>query len=329
MKAQKWTLVKHFEGTPKDDDLELTEVELPELKENEFLLEAVYLSVDPYMRPYSRRIMKPPQTMIGEQLAKVVKSRNGEYPIGTVVLSQAGWQSHFISDGKSIPVEPICFDLGATSLSHCLGALGMPGATAYFGVKLLEPKKGDVLVVNGAAGAVGSIVGQLAKIYGCTVIAFVGTDDKLKWCREELGFDHVFNYKTCDFSEAISRVAPDGVDLFFDNIGGDYYIKLINLHMKKYGKVTLCGSIENYNDPVPKLYPATNFSILSKELRVQGIIVNTFKKDWPQAFVEMNKYMQDGRLKTQETTWNGFDKMREAFYGLFTGANTGKALVKA
>lgn len=182
----------------------------------EILLEAVYLSVDPYMRPYSKAFT-PPLTMFGEQVSRVIKTRNGEYPLGTVVLSKAGWRSHYISNGEGL--EPVSFDLGSTSLSHCLGALGMPGATAYFGfVKMLEPQKGQTLVLNGAAGAVGSVVGQLAKIHGVKVIAFVGSDDKLKWCKDELGFDHVFNYKKVNFSEAISQVAPDGVDLFFDNV---------------------------------------------------------------------------------------------------------------
>lgn len=328
MKAKKWILVKHFEGEPKDEDLQLVEEDLPdELKENEILLEAVYLSVDPYMRPYSKRFT-PPFPMFGEQLAKVIKTRNGQFPLGSVVLSHAGWKSHFISKGDDL--SWISFDLNGTSHSHCLGALGMPGATAYFGLlKLTEPKAGETVIVNGAAGAVGSIVGQLAKIKGCKVIAFVGSDDKLNWCKNDLKFDHVFNYKKVNFSEAISSVAPDGADIFFDNVGGEYYHTIINKHLKRYARVSLCGSIENYNELQPKLYPATNWKILQNEIKVQGFIVNTFKKDWPEAFTEMNQYIKDGRLKTQETVYEGFEKMREAFFGLFKGENTGKAIVKA
>ncbi|CAF1082572.1 unnamed protein product [Brachionus calyciflorus] len=328
MKGKQWVLVKHFEGEPKDEDLELQEFDLPdELNEGEVLLEGLYWTVDPYMRPYSKRYT-PPLTMFGEQLAKVIKTRNGEYPLGTIVLSMSGWRSHFISNGNDL--KPISFDLGSTPLSYCLGTLGMPGATAYFGLmSLLEPKKGDKLILNGAAGAVGSVVGQLAKIHGCEVIAFVGDDSKLDWCKNELGFDHVFNYKKVDFSEVIQKVAPDGCELFFDNVGGNWYHTIINKHLKKYGKATICGSIENYNDKEVKLYPNTNYSILSKELRIQGIIVHTFAKDWPKAFTEMNQYIQEGKLKVKETTYEGFENMRSAFYGLFKGENTGKAIVKA
>lgn len=328
MKGKKWVLVKHFDGAPKDSDFELVEFDLPEeLQENEVLLEAVYLTVDPYMRPYSKRFPVP-LDMFGEQLSRVVKSKNGAYPVGSLVLSMAGWRSHYVSKGNDL--SPISFDIGSTSPSHCLGALGMPGATAYFGFNtLLEPKAGETIIVNGAAGAVGSVVGQLAKIKGLKVIAFVGSDDKLDWCKNELGFDHVFNYKKVNFSDVIFQVAPEGVDLFFDNVGGEWFHTIINNHMKKYARACICGSIENYNDKDQKSYPAVNWKILQNELKIQGIIVSTFKKDWPAAFVEMHEYIKQNKLKTQETVTEGFENMREAFYGLFTGANTGKAIVKA
>lgn len=326
MKGQKWILEKNFVGEPKDEDLQLVEEDLPdELQENQVLTEALFLSVDPYMRLYTN-FMKTPMVMVGEQISRVIKTRNGQYPLGTLVTIQCGWRSHYLSpNGEDL--VPIKFDLGSISASYCLGLLGMPGATAYFGLRLLEPKEGDVIVVNGAAGAVGHTVGQLAKIKGCKVIGFVGSDDKLEWCQKELGFDHVFNYKKCNFSEEIAKIAPNGVELFFDNVGGEWYSTIINKHMKKYGKVLLCGSIENYNDKTPQLYPATNLSILSKELRVQGIIVTTFLKEYGQAFTEMKKYMEEGKLKTNETV-SDFQQMREAFYGLFKGENTGKAVVK-
>lgn len=326
MKAQKWVLAKQFDGEPKDDDMILTDFELSdELQENEVLCEALYLTVDPYMRVYVKRC-EVPMTMFGEQVARVTKSRNEKFKEGSLVLSYNGWISHFISNGSDI--KPLLFELGDTPLSYTLGTLGMTGATAYFGLKLMEPKKGEILVVNGAAGAVGSVVGQLAKIYGCTTIGFVGSEEKLEWCKNELGFDHVFNYKTTNFSEAISQVAPDGVDLFFDNVGGEYYHTIINKHMRKYGRASLCGSIENYNDKEIKLFPATNNTIVTNELRVQGFIVLTFLKDWPTAFIEMNEYIKDGRLKVRETIYDGFNNMQKAFYGLFKGENIGKAIVK-
>jgi len=272
---------------------------------------------------------KGPVVMIGEVIARVIKTRNGKYPLGTTVLAQAGWRSHFISKNGD-DLEPISFDLGDTPLSYCLGTLGMPGATAYFGLyKICEPKEGETVIVNGAAGAVGSIVGQLAKIRGCKVIAFAGTDDKVNWCKNELGFDHVFNYKKVNFSEAIKSVAPDGADVFFDNVGGENYHTIINKHMKKNGRIAVCGSIENYNDVEQKKYPPTNFSILRNQLMIKGFIVLNYKKDWPSAFVEMQQYIKEGKLKSHETVYQGIEKMRDAFFGLFEGENTGKAIVKA
>ena len=189
--------------------------------------------------------------MFGEQVSRVIKSNNGKFPVGTAVLSRAGWISHYVSKGEGL--SPILLDLGDTSLSYCIGALGMPGATAFFGLDLMQPKKGEVLLVNGAAGAVGSLVGQLGKIKGMKVIGFVGTDEKLEWVKNELGFDHVFNYKKCDFTKAISECAPEGVDCFFDNVGGEWYHTVVNKHLRKYGRASLCGSIQNYNDKEVKL----------------------------------------------------------------------------
>jgi len=325
MKAQKWILAKQFEGKCTDENIQLVEEELPELKENEVLLKSLYLSVDPYMRAFAATVGAP---MMGEVVAQVIKTKNGKYPLGTTVLAMVGWRSHFISNGDDL--EPISFDLGSTSKSYLLGVLGMPGATAYFGLyRLCEPKAGDIVLVNGAAGAVGSIVGQLAKIRGCTVIAFAGSDDKVAWCKNELGFDHVFNYKKIHFSEAISQVAPDGVDVFFDNVGGEFFHTVLNKHMKKNGRVCICGSIENYNDKDQKTYPPVNFSILSKQLTVKGVMGWGFKSEWPPAFTEMNQYIKEGKLKVKETLYEGFDKMRSAFYGLFVGENIGKAIIKA
>jgi len=297
------------------------------VQENEVLCEAVFLTVDPYMRPYTNMIPCP-QVMMGESLSKVIESKNGKFPVGTLVLANRGWRSHYISNGEDL--NPISFDLGTTSSSHCLGTLGMPGATAYFGLyRLCEPKAGETVIVNGAAGAVGSVVGQLAKIRGCKVIAFVGSDDKLDWCKNDLKFDHVFNYKKVNFSEAITSVCPEGANVFFDNVGGEYFPTIINKHLKQYGRVCCCGSIENYNDTEPKKFPQINFTIVGKELKITGIMVNTYLKDWPAAFTEMNGYVNDGRLQLKETVTEGFANMRSAFYGLFKGENTGKAIVKA
>lgn len=324
MKAYKYVLKKSFAGVPSDENIELIEFELKdELDEMEVLFQSVYLSVDPYMRIFGT---EQGNVMAGEHLAEVIKTRNGEFPLGTLVLSKAGWQSHYISKGEG--TSPLIFDLGSTRLSYTLGILGMPGATAYCGFNLCEPKSGEVVLVSSAAGAVGHVVGQLAKLKGCTVIGIAGSDEKLNWCKNELGFDHVINYKTSNYSEELSKIAPDGVDIYYDNVGGDYYHTVITKHMKRKGRIVVVGSIQNYNDVDMNLFPATNHSILMKELTVKGFVCYSYVNEWPVAFTEMNKLIQEGKLKTKENVYIGFEKMREAFYGLFKGDSTGKAIIK-
>lgn len=323
MKAQKWVLVKKFSGIPNEENIKLEEFDLKEeLNENEVLFQAVYLSVDPYMRIFGT---EEGQVMAGEQLSEVIKTRNGLFPVGTLVLSKAGWQSHYISQGEG--TQPISFDLGATPISYTLGTLGMPGATAFIGLNKCDPKAGEVVLVTAAAGAVGHVVGQLAKAKGCTVIGIVGSDEKVNWCKS-LGFDHVINYKTSDFSAEISKVAPDGIDIYYDNVGGSYLTTVINKHMRHHGRIIIVGSIQTYNKSDVQLVEATNITILLKELTVKGFMVYTYSNEWPQAFTEMNKLIQEGKLKTKESKYLGFEKMRDAFYGLFKGDNIGKAIVK-
>jgi prostaglandin reductase 1 len=265
--------------------------------------------------------------MIGEQLSEVIKTRNGQFPLGTLVLSKAGWTNHYISTGEDL--SPISFDIGSTPISHTLGALGMPGATAFCGLKQCSPKSGEIFLITAAAGAVGSIVGQLAKLKGLKVIGLVGSDEKLDWCKNELGFDHVFNYKKCNWSDELAKVAPDGVDIYWDHVGDEYYTTVINKHMRKDGRVLVVGSIENYNDVDKRSVPATNISILMKGITVKGFLVYFFgQNEWANAFTQMNKLIQEGKLKTKETTYVGFEKMFEAFVGLFKGDNTGKAIIK-
>lgn len=325
MKGKKWILAKQFSGVPTEENIKLVEYELPdELKENEVLLQAVYLSVDPYMRVFPN---SDNAVMLGEQLSEVIKTRNGQYPLGTLVLSQAGWQSHYISTGEGL--TPISFDIGSTPKSYTLGTLGMTGATAYIGLNKCEPKKGDIVLVSGAAGAVGHVVGQLAKIQGCTVIGFVGSDEKVDWCKNELHFDHVFNYKKVNLSEAINSVAPDGVDIYFDNVGGDFFHTILNKHMRMNGRIMTIGSIQTYNDTETRSYQTSNVPYFMKNLTVRGLYVFLYANEWPQAFTEMNKLIQEGKLKVREQVYTGIEHMRDAFLGLFKGENLGKAIVKA
>lgn len=325
MKAKKWVLAKSFSGIPTDENLKLVEFELPdELQPGEVLLQAVYWSVDPYMRIFPQ---KEGDVMQGELLCEVIRTRNGQFPLGSLLLSKAGWQSHFISKGDNL--EWIRFDLGGTPKSYTLGTLGMPGATAYISLEKCNPKPNETIAISAAAGAVGNLVGQLAKLKGLTVIGFVGSDEKLNWCKNELHFDHVINYKKQDFSKALSEVAPNGIDIYYDNVGGEFYSTIVNHHMRQNGRVLVCGSIRTYNNKERLKTDETNFDILMKQLTVMGFMCYNHYEDWPNAFVEINKLIQEGKIKVREHRYDGIESMCDAFRGLFLGENIGKAIVKA
>ncbi|NWY29494.1 PTGR1 reductase, partial [Pheucticus melanocephalus] len=252
--AKAWALKKHFDGFPKTSDFDLKKIELPNLKdggEQKLLLESVFLSVDPYMRPYSRRDMKEGDIMIGTQVARVVESKNPAFTVGAFVVAGRGWRTHFISDGKDLQLLPSNWPESLPK-SLALGTVGMPGLTAYFGLlEVCKMKPGETVLVNAAAGAVGSVVGQLAKIGGCKVVGCAGSDDKVAYLKQ-IGFDEAFNYKTVkSLDEALRKASPDGYDCFFDNVGGEFASVAIS-QMKKYGRIAVCGAISQYNDSVPQ-----------------------------------------------------------------------------
>lgn len=336
MKARKWVLASRFNGVPKDDDVQLREEELPELKDGEVLLKALYLSVDPYMRPYSARLDLG-STMMGQQVAEVVKSRNPGYPVGKRVLAGVGWRDKTVVDLStpktgSIVMNSILpiWDIGDLPLSVALGVLGMPGASAYFGfLRICEPKAGETVFVNSAAGIVGSIVGQIAKIKGCRVIGCAGVDDKCKWLRDELGFDFVFNYKTDNLVEALKKGAPDGIDCYFDNVGGDMTTTVIEKFMNRHGRISCCGVLSIYNaTSIPK-GNQVYMHFVQKELKMQGFLVDSFRDEVPKAFTEMLQWIKEGKLKWKEDVVDGFENTRAALYGLLDGKYTGKVVVKA
>jgi prostaglandin reductase 1 len=254
VKARKWILLKHFEGLPKRSDLDLQEEELPPLKDGEFLAEAVYLSVDPYMRGFSKS-MKPGDVMIGEQVARIVESKNANFSAGDFITARFGWRSHTIADGtnKLQAARKIDATLSQPK-STAIGILGMPGATAYFGVlEILTPKEGETMVVNGAAGAVGSVVGQLAKIKGCRVIGFAGSDEKVAYLKE-LGFDAAYNYKTVSsLSDALKEGCPNGIDMYFDNVSYCMFVCYFQSRHNLY-KYSYCSHGHTTSCPIPFLY---------------------------------------------------------------------------
>lgn len=332
--AKKWIYAQPFDGLPKDENFRLEEETLPELGDNEFLAEAEFLSVDPYMRPYMARYPVG-VVMIGGQVAKVTASRNARFPVGAYVFGNFGWRTHTVvnPDGGSTGLDGKPYVLpsfGRHPRSLGLGVLGMPGNTAYFGfLELCQPRPGETVVVSGAAGAVGSIVGQIAKLKGCaTVVGVAGTDEKCAWLRE-LGFDATINYRAVGkdgFAAALRQAAPNGVDCYFDNVGG-YISEAVLGQMNLYGRISVCGTISNYNEERARVAdPQREF--VFKQLRQEGFIVTRWAQRWMEGIEANLRWIEEGKLSYQETVTEGFGQMPQAFVSMLTGGNTGKAIVK-
>ncbi|XP_072533224.1 prostaglandin reductase 1-like [Salminus brasiliensis] len=322
-----WTLQQHFVGFPKESDFELKQEELPEPKDGEVLLEAVFLSVDPYMRPYSRTHMEEGDTMIGIQVSKVVRSRNPRYPEGSHVLVNCGWRTHFLSDGSDL--KPILSDWPEElPLSLALGVIGMPGLTALYGLEeICEIKAEETLLVNAAAGAVGTVVGQIAKIKGCRVVGCAGTDEKVSYLRE-LGFDQAFNYKTIgSLEDTLREAAPQGYDCYFENVGGDF-TSIALAQMRPFGRIALCGSISMYNNTAPQTGPCINSNMIQKQLRMEGFLVSRWKHKHQEGLERLLAWVKEGRIQCREHVTEGFENMPAAFRSMLNGGNIGKAVVK-
>merc|ERR1719348_1015933 len=291
------------------------------------------------MRPYVGRMAKSFHfPMIGSNVAIVEESTHPDYPVGSTIVTTTGWVERGVTSpdnqAKASPSGKLgginkAPELGPLSKSHLLGACGMPGNTAYFGLlEICRPQKGETVVVSGAAGAVGSLVGQIAKIKGCHVIGFAGTDDKCEWLKE-LGFDYAFNYKKSGVAESLAEAAPNGVDCYFDNVGGEMSVAVIEA-MNVRGRVAVCGGISHYNEvggysKVTDILPLT----IGKQIRMEGFLAHRWAgKRWGEGVQAMAGWIVKGDIKPRETVVDGFENMPQAFMGLFTGANTGKMIVK-
>jgi len=327
----RFVLKQQFDGLPKNEDFDLIEDNLPPLEDGHVLIDAIYLSVDPYMVPYTKNL-SPPFTMIGTGVYKVKESKDNMFPVGATVVSNLGWvkkgivNSREIKDHLQLIPDEMSRDISPSLL---IGACGIVGATAYFGfLELCQPKSGETVVVTGAAGAVGSLVGQIAKIKGCRVIGFAGSDSKCEWLTKELGFDKAYNYKTTDIDVVLKEGAPNGVDCFFDNVGGIDATKVINNHMNRFGRISGCGAISGYNKPTTELLPSFQGAMIFKDLKYEGFTIMRWHKQFTEAIQQMAQWIKEGKLKAKETVLVGFEKMPEALKGLFTGENVGKMVVK-
>ncbi|WP_188556582.1 NADP-dependent oxidoreductase [Hymenobacter glacieicola] len=329
MNNQTIYLASRPRGLPTADNFRFETSAVPALTEGQVLLKARYVSVDPYMRGRMNegKSYVPPfelnQPISGGVVAEVVESQASKLPVGTLVVGNLPWQQYSVSDGNGLQQIP----QGQAPASYYLGLLGMPGLTAYFGLlDICQPQPGETVVVSGAAGAVGMVVGQIAKIKGARVVGTAGSDEKVAYLKE-LGFDEAINYKTANLAEALAAAAPNGVDCYFDNVGGaitDAVYDLLNTH----ARIALCGQISSYNDTEAPVGPRPEGKLLKTSAKLQGFIISNYYQRWPEGVAQLTAWYQQGKLRTEETITEGFDQIPAAFLGLFTGENTGKALVQ-
>ncbi|WP_139923500.1 NADP-dependent oxidoreductase [Hymenobacter sp. DG01] len=329
MQNQTILLASRPTGTPTADNFRFETSEVPALTEGQVLLKTLYVSVDPYMRGRMNegKSYVPPfelnQPVAGGAVAEVIDSKLHSLPVGSLVTGNLPWQQYIVSAGQGLQV----ISADEAPASYYLGLLGMPGLTAYFGLlDICDPKPGETVVVSGAAGAVGLIVGQIAKIKGARVIGTAGSDEKVAYLKE-LGFDEAINYKTANIPEALAAAAPQGVDCYFDNVGGpitDAVYDLLNNH----ARIALCGQISSYNDAQAPMGPRPEGKLLKTSTKLQGFIVSNYYQRWPEGVKQLTEWYKEGKLRAEETVTEGFDQIPTAFLGLFKGENTGKAIVK-
>jgi hypothetical protein len=316
-------------------NFKLVSSETPALQDGQVLVRHHFLSLDPYMRGRMNegKSYAQPQplgeVMIGGTVGEVVESRSPKFSVGDKVVGMGGWQEYSVVDSSQVGALRKV-DTTHVPLSHYLGAVGMPGVTAWYGlVKIIEPKAGETMVISAATGAVGSAYGTLAKARGCRVVGIAGGPDKCKYAVEDLGFDACVDYKlhkdAASLSKALKEACPDGIDGYFENVGG-MVLDAVLLRMNAFGRIAVCGMIAGYDgQPLPMTYPAL---ILSNRLKNQGFIVREHMEVWPDALKELGTLVGTGKLRPRESIAQGIESAPEAFLGLLKGKNFGKQLVK-
>jgi len=311
-------------------DLELTQSAVPELQEGQALAQVKYLSIDPTMRVWMAMDSYLPAVAIGEVMrafgfAEILESRHPDYKKGDRVTGLTGLQEYALINASAkhtfqkVPKIPFVSD------TVFLGVLGINGLTAFFGMEIAQAKKGETLVVSAAAGATGSIAGQIGKIQGCRVVGIAGSDDKCEWITKDLGFDAAINYKHPDWKEKLAAATPNGIDIDFENVGGEIMHAVLD-RMNLHGRVVLCGLISGYTKGDPGL--ASFGMAIVKRLRIQGFIVIDYAARFMETATQLGQWKMFGKLKDRETIVEGLEKAPEAINMLFTGGNTGKLIVK-
>ncbi len=316
-------------GPAQESNFGMKTEEIRELHEGEFLVAIEALSMDPAIRGWMNegttyiKGVELGTVMRSFSAGKIIQSKNTKFPVGTYVEGLLGAQTHAISNGAGIRI----IDVSKSKLTHHLGILGMPGMTAYFGLlKRGEPQSGEVVYVSAASGVVGSTVGQIAKIKGCTVIGSAGSDEKCKFLTEECGFDFAINYKTENLDTKLKEYAPNGIHVFYDNVGGDT-LNTALANLAQGARVVICGAISQYNDMGNIQGPSNYMKIVTARGKMNGIIVFDFIADWPDAANEIAGWIDEGKIHVKEHIVSGLENYTSTLMMLFTGENFGKLVL--
>ncbi|MEC1292612.1 NADP-dependent oxidoreductase [Bacillus mojavensis] len=329
---QQIQLARRPQGVPVHEDFRFETISVPEPKQGEVLVKTLYVSVDPYMRGRmqdTKSYVEPfalDEALSGGVIAEVV-SDGDKLKQGEIVIGNLNWQEY--SAVSESAVRKI--DTSLAPASAYLGILGMTGLTAYFGLlDIGRPKEGETVVVSGAAGAVGSTVGQIAKIKGAHVVGIAGSDDKIDYLKNELQFDEAINYKTADdIQKALADACPNGVDVYFDNVGGPISDAVMNL-LNEFARIPVCGAISSYNaeSEADDMGPRVQSKLIKTKALMQGFIVSDYADRFPEGAKQLAEWLRDGKLHYEETITEGFENIPDAFLGLFKGENKGKQLIK-
>lgn len=327
---KQWRLKTRPLGEPNAETWDYTETDIPTINDGELLIKVAYISIDPAMRGWlndAKSYIEPVKigaVMRAGTVGKVLASKHKAFTEGDFVYGSCGVQSYAVSNGKGL----LKIDPNLAPLSYYLGALGMPGMTGYFGLLNTGlPKAGETVVVSGAAGAVGGIVGQIARIKGCRVVGIAGGKDKCQFLVDELGFDAAIDYKNEHVKKALKVACPDGVDVFFDNVGGDILDDVLTqINLK--ARIVVCGAISQYNNTTPVKGPSNYLSLLVNRARMEGIVVFDNVKEYPIAMKDIATWITSGDIKVKDHTVEGIQNFPDALMMLFNGDNFGKLVIK-
>jgi len=332
--ARRIVLASRPVGEPKPSDFRLEEFPVPQPGPGQLLLQTKWLSLDPYMRgrmsdaPSYAKPVGIGEVMEGGTVGEVVASNNDSYKPGEVVLAHTGWQTHALSNGAGLRK----LDPRVAPVSTALGVLGMPGMTAYTGLlEIGKPQASETVVVSAASGAVGSVVGQIAKIKGARAVGIAGGPDKCRYVKDELGFDECVDHRAADFPDKLKAACPKGTDVYFENVGVPVFDAVLPL-FNPFARIPVCGLIAQYNatelPPGPNRLPLLMRNVLTKRLLIRGFIVTDFAAKFPDFIRDMPQWIKDGRIKYREDIAEGLENAPQTFIGLLKGKNFGKQLVR-